>query len=192
MKKILSIGLLVITFLINAQVIIGDGTGTAPADKKTSVLMEFAAGQNKGIIVPYVRTTLPTASASNRGTILLDSNDPTNARMKYSNGTSWVDLSGQPGNVASALTSQPTTTSAPETDAKKTVITDLDLTDTQTSALPEGVLVLESYTKAMLLPTVDDVQSILSPSPGMMVYVKKVGFKRLAVFNGTIWSFWKP
>lgn len=56
----------------------------------------------------------------------------------------------------------------------------------------DGVLVLESKTKAMVLPTVDDVNSIPSPSPGMMVFVNKTGAKRLAVFNGTVWSFWKP
>jgi hypothetical protein len=56
----------------------------------------------------------------------------------------------------------------------------------------DGVLVLESTTKAMVLPTVADVQNIPSPSPGMMVYVNKLGSKRFAVFNGSRWSFWKP
>lgn len=56
----------------------------------------------------------------------------------------------------------------------------------------DGVLVLESSTKALVLPVVSDVNNIPSPSPGMMVFVNKTGTKRLAVFNGSKWSFWKP
>ena len=56
----------------------------------------------------------------------------------------------------------------------------------------DGVLVLESATQAMLLPIVSDVNNIPNPSPGMMVFVNKAGAKRLAVYNGAKWSFWKP
>ncbi len=55
-----------------------------------------------------------------------------------------------------------------------------------------GVLVLESTTKSMILPIVQDVQNIPSPSPGMMVYINKSGAKRLAVYNGSKWSYWRP
>ena len=185
MKNIFVIILLVMMSGAQAQVIIGDATGTA-ADK-TSVLLEFAAGQNKGIIVPYVRS-LPTLNALVGGSIILDATTPTLARMKYYNGTTWIDLSGQDGNLVSPidyLTIQPDATVAPETAASKTIIG-------ASSSPADGVLVLESNTKAMVLPTVLDVQNIPSPSPGMMVYVNKTGAKRLAVFNGTRWSFWKP
>lgn len=183
MKNIFAILLLTIINGANAQVIIGDAVGTAAT--KTSVLLEFAANQNKGIILPYVRTTLPAASAANHGTILLDANTATNARMKYSNGTTWVDLSGQNGNVTTALSTQPTAVNAPELNTSKAVIG-------ASSSAAEGVLILESATKAMVLPQVADVQNIVNPSPGMMVYVTKAGAKRLAVFNGTKWSFWEP
>lgn len=183
MKKIVLLGLLGFLGSLQAQVIIGDGVGTAPAESKGSVLLEFAARQNKGIIVPYVRT-LPTSPT--RGTILLDASTPTNARVKFYNGNTvtgtggYVDLSGQPGNLTSALTVQPTGIA----EGGKTIIGNQ-------STLVDGVLVLESDTKAMVLPTVSDVQNIVSPSPGMMVYVNKAGAKRLAVFNGAKWSFWQ-
>ena len=184
--------------LTNAQVIIGDAVGTVPltplsvpgVPNKTSVLLEFAAGQNKGIIVPYLTVPLPLASAANRGTILLDASDATKARLKYSNETGWVDLSGQDANLSSTgsniMASQP---ASPSSEASsKTIIG-------ATTSAADGVLVLESTTKAMVLPTVADVQNIPSPSPGMMVYVSGVSptfNKRLAVFNGSKWSFWKP
>ena len=166
----------------NAQVIIGDKVGTAA--NKTSVLLEFAKDQNKGLIVPYVRT-LPTDPTP--GTILLDASTPTAARMKYWNGTSWIDLSGQDANLVTPtdfLAVQPTAAEVPELDASKVIIGG-------TTSSADGALVLESNTKAMVLPTVEDVKNIPSPSPGMMVYVKKDGAKRLAVFNGSKWSFWK-
>lgn len=191
MKNILTILFLVVICLSNAQVIIGDKLGTAGV--KTSVLLEFAhiPGQNKGIIVPYVRTLPATLPTRIEGAILLDASNPTKARMKLYNANTtplsngWFDLSGQDGNVTSALTDQPTVVQAPEIATSKAIIG-------STSSSADGVLVLESTTKAMVLPQVDKVSDIPSPSPGMMVYVNKTGAKRLAVFNGTKWSFWKP
>ncbi len=176
---------LVSASLSTAQVIIGDAIGAAPT--KTSVILEFAANQNKGIIVPYVRT-LPVASAQNRGTILLDASDATKARFKFSTETDWVDLSGQDADVSAVLLTQPVASASTVAASAKTIIG-------ATSSTADGVLVLESNTKAMVLPTVTDVQNIPKPSPGMMVYVTGVEptfIKRLAVFNGSKWSYWRP
>lgn len=184
MKNIFTIILLAVITGVNAQVIIGDASGTTT--NKTSVLLDFAAGQNKGLILPYVRQ-LPTANALVGGSIILDATAPTTARVKFYNGTSWVDLSGQDANLVTPvnyLAVQPTILDAPELTIAKAII------GAQTS-VADGVLVLESDTKAMILPTVVDVQNIPSPAPGMMVYVNKAGAKRLAVYNGSKWSFWK-
>ena len=177
MKKIIATIFLTMMFSANAQVIIGDAVGTAPV--KTSVLLEFALGQNKGLILPYVRTMPATPT---EGTILLDASTATTARVKYYNGT-WQDLSGQDANITTVLSTQPA--GITEATTSKAII------GAATSAA-DGVLVLESTTKAMVLPIVEDVQNIPSPSPGMMVYINKTGAKRLAVYNGSKWSFWKP
>ena len=201
MKNIFTIILLAGLTSINAQVIIGDAVGTVPAANKSSVLLEFAAGQNKGIIVPYVRVLPTTATARTEGTILLDASDPTKARMKFYNGNTlpltngWVDLSGQDGNLtgvglADILAYQPTVADAPETNVSRAIIGVVP--NPLPAGFPEGVLVLNSTTKTMVLPQVEDVQLIPSPSPGMMVYINKAGAKRLAVYNGTKWSYWKP
>lgn len=181
MKKLYTTVFLAVLYFPSAQVIIGDQAGTAPAGQKGSVLLEFAAGQNKGLLLPYVRV-LPAAAAE--GTIVLDASGSNAARVKYYNG-SWVDLSGQDGNISAVLSSQPTAGQAPEDPAAKTIIG-------ARSSAADGVLVLESADKAMVLPVVSDVQDISNPSPGMMVYVNRAGAKRLAVFNGNKWSFWKP
>lgn len=185
MKKSLITILFACASTMSAQVIIGDAVGTATT--KTSVLLEFAANQNKGIIIPYVRI-IPQSPAE--GTILLDVSTPTAARMKLYNanmayGTSgWLDLSGKGADITDAMTVQPNFSSAPEISSTKTIIGNV-------TSPANGVLVLESTTKAMVLPIVSDVQDILSPSPGMMVYVNKPGSKRLAVYNGAVWSFWR-
>ncbi len=178
MKKNIISSLILFSVQVFSQVIIGDNVGTATT--KTSVLLEFAVG-NKGIILPYVKT-LPSPTVATQGTILLDVVVPTAARVRFSNGTSWIDLSGQDGDVSSALAIQP---SVVESNNAKVIIG-------ANSSDADGVLVLESATKAMLLPTVADVNNIPSPSPGMMVYLNKAGAKRLAVYNGARWSFWAP
>lgn len=189
MKKIISTLFLSLMITANAQVIIGDATGTAV--DKTSVLLEFADNQNKGLILPYVRT-LPTTPAE--GTILLDASAPATSRVKYYAGVlkGWVDLSGQNANLNSTAVLADFAGEQPATIAEN--INSKAIIGAQTS-VADGVLVLESTTKAMVLPTVSDVQLIPRPSPGMMVYVKGVAptfNKRLAVFNGSKWSFWKP
>ena len=181
LKKITTALLLTTIIGVNAQVIIGDATGTAAT--KTSVLLEFAAGQNKGLIVPYVRE-LPSGAALVGGTIVLDAVDATKARMKfYAGADGWKDLSGQAADISTALADQPLTPIS-ENNAKAII--------GASTSTADGVLVLESNTKAMVLPTVADVQDIINPSPGMMVFINKSGAKRLAVYNGSKWSFWKP
>ncbi|QOR74072.1 hypothetical protein IMZ16_01085 [Cruoricaptor ignavus] len=190
LSKITLAAAVVLSAGASAQVIIGDAVGTAT--NKTSVLLDFANTNNKGIILPYVRikNDANTPTKPTEGMIILDATDATKARVKYYNGVTsasntsgWVDLSGQDGNLGSLLDSQPNISEATEA---KTII------GAATTAVNDGVLVLESATKAMVLPQVDDVNNIPTPSPGMMVFVRKEGFERLAVFNGTKWSFWKP
>ncbi|WP_143883610.1 hypothetical protein [Chryseobacterium binzhouense] len=177
MKKIYSTICLVIASLCFSQVIIGNNIGTT--NDKTSVLLEFA-DQNKGIILPYNRT-LPSGSGLVEGTILLDATDPVNAKVKYYNGT-WQDLSsGNGANVSSYLSIQPSTI---EDTTKGAII------GAPTSSA-NGVLILESANKAMVLPMVEDTDNIPDPAPGMMVYINKAGAKRLAIFNGSKWTFWK-
>lgn len=160
---------------ISAQVIFGDNVGTAT--NKTSVLMEFSNAGNRGLILPYItdKTGLNTP-----GSIILNATTPTAAKVEYYNGTSWVDLSVQTSNVSSYLPAQPL---AKENARAKVVI------GSNTSAA-DGILVLESASKAMVLPIVSSYQNIVNPAPGMMVLLNNGGIKILAVYNGSQWSFW--
>lgn len=180
MKNTFILALGLISATASSQVIIGTGK-TAPSS--TSVLLEFGT-EPKGIIVPYVET-LPAVQG---GTIVFDTNDQV---MKYSNNAGWQPLSpsGSLNNTTtdatSILTAQNSANVTTESAASKAIIG-------AESSTATGVLVLESSTKAMVLPTVSDYTLVKNPSPGMMVYINKTGAKRLAVFNGSTWSFWKP
>lgn len=175
MKKIFSTVMIAITSILYSQVIIGDAIGTAT--NKTSVLLEFANSNDKGLILPYVRT-LPKSPAP--GTIVMDSSNPVSSKVKYYDGNDWKQLSGE-SDLTSILVNQPAIAESAE--AKAIIGSD--------SSSADGVLVLESTTKAMVLPVVTDVQNIPDPSPGMMVYVKGTK-KYLAVFDGSKWAFWNP
>lgn len=181
MKYFFTVLLSVSSCIAFSQVIIGNEIGTAT--DKTSVLLEFAADQNKGIILPYVRT-LPSGSELVEGTILLDATNASQAKVKVYSNAAWFDLSSNnQANISTALAAQPT--GVTETAVAKTII------GARTSAA-NGVLVLESATQAMVLPTVQSTADVRSPAPGMMVYVNRVGGKRLAVYNGSAWTYWKP
>ena len=178
MKKILIV--LVLIFIQNntsAQVIFGNAIGTAA--NKTSVLMEFPNAGNRGMILPYVTNK---ANITTPGSIILDASVPTAAKVKYlAANSTWIDLSVQPSNVSSYLTIQPV---AKENTNAKVVI------GSETSAT-DGILVLESATKAMVLPMANSYQNIVNPAPGTMVLLSGgEALKILAVFNGTQWSFW--
>lgn len=178
MKNTFLILLLFISTLGFSQVIIGDKVGTAA--NHTSVLLEFANKGDRGLILPYVTTT----PAPIEGSIFLDATNATQAKVVYYNG-SWKDLSsGNAANVSSVLTSQNSVTTAEQAGARVIIGDATSTTD--------GVLVLESTTKAMVLPMVTTVSAIANPAPGMMVYVNKTGSKRLAVYNGANWTFWMP
>ena len=102
--------------------------------------------------------------------------------MKYLKSGSWFDLSiDNTGIVDTSLQDSKT-----EVSTAKTVIG----TNAPTDTTP-GILVLSDTNKAMILPKVDSPHlNIINPASGMIVYDTKT--KQLAIFNGNVWSFWKP
>ncbi|AYO57820.1 hypothetical protein CO230_06600 [Chryseobacterium sp. 6424] len=169
------LGLISGSLALSAQVIIGDATGTAT--DKTSVLLEFAATGDRGIILPYVTDK---SAITTPGTIVLDASVPTAAFVKVFNGTTWENLTVQHSNVSAALALQAGTT---EQNGAKAIIG-------STASSADGVLVLESNTKAMVLPMTNAYQNIVNPAPGTMVLLRNAELMVLAVYNGTEWSFW--
>lgn len=152
---------------VNAQMAIGkhnvDGSG----------IVDFGAGGVSGIVLPWV-TTVPTGDALTSGMLIYNA---IQKKVMYYNGTAWVDLSINAGEVN--LTEQ---NAIPEVGGG-TVVGAL-------SSPVKGVLVLETTNKAMILPKVASPHlNIVKPMAGTICYdaTKKV----MCVYNGKEWSFWR-
>ena len=175
MKNIVATLSLLFATTLSAQVAIGKATVSSPA-----VSLEFYdnADNTRGIILPWVTNTAAVTGAVN-GTIVYNTADR-KVYVKYASG--WRDLSvDTSGTVTTTLQD-----ALSDLDTAKVLIGGDPATDTT-----PGILVLADTNKAMVLPKVASPHlNIVNPSPGMMVY--DTTKKQLAVFNGTVWSFWKP
>lgn len=176
-KVILSISVL-FAAAVQAQVAIGK-----PSVTNASVSLEFATTENRGLILPYVTNK---TGITEEGTTIYDTTDH---KVKYlKTGTTWVNLSEDDATTATIGTADLSIQGATKTEKAiaKTVIGPNPATDTTA-----GILVLTATNKAMILPKVSSPHlNIYSPAAGLMVY--DTTKKQLAVYNGTVWTFWKP
>lgn len=180
-QKYIAIATVFISLHSFAQVAIGGKTSVS----STATSLEFENG-NRGMIVSWVDNAatvdntankiLGTATGAVPGTIIYDTADKS---MKVKTNTGWKDLSvDKTGAVNTSLQS-----GLEDKPTAKVAIG----TPTNTP----GILVLEAKDKAMILPKVASPHlNIIKPEPGTMVY--DTATKQLAVFNGTVWTFWKP
>jgi len=157
--------------------VFGSISAQTAINKKTadgSSVLDFPAGTTKGIILPAVEA-LPTAPAN--GTFLFDKT--AKIVKMYQNGA-WVNLSDV-GDIAGPVPIAPY--SGTVANGKQTVIG-------ARSTSVDGVLVLESTDKALVLPKISSPHlNVKSPYPGMMCY--DTDRKALAVFDGKVWNYWK-
>ncbi len=171
MKKIiLSIVLCSLAALASAQVAIGKETING-----NSTILDFydQTDNYRGIIIPAVDTTPTGLGEENNGTFLFDKSDQ---KLKmYENGL-WIDLSDE-GRADSIVENT-------SDEVGQGAIIGADTTSA------DGVLVLESTDKAMILPKIANPHlTVKSPYPGMMCY--DTASKTLAVFDGQVWNYWK-
>lgn len=197
MKKSILLLSFLLSKLIFSQMIIGGPNGTAPTNKKEAVLLEFENGLNKGIILPYVRT-LPSGVGLEGGTIVLDATESSKAKVKYyapgnpnADIDGWVNLSHK--SEANLISPTNYMQIQPTSNGVNPVLEDTNggvIIGSETSSA-KGVLILESTTRSLILPKVTSTDLIKNPAPGMIVYLDGTN-KRLAVFNGSKWTYWAP
>ncbi len=172
----------------NAQVSIGGNQGV----NGNSTILDFAGNtatespadtdttNEKGIILPTVGSSpaytvvTPSTNNPNNGTFIFDKT--TKMIRMFENG-SWINLSDAAGNDTNVLIN----TSDDKGDG---VIIGANTTAAQ------GVLVLESSDKAVILPHIKNPHTMVkSPYPGMLCY--DTASNSLAVFDGSRWNYWK-
>jgi len=162
------IAVFLVGLTVNAQAVIGKTT------PQGSGIVDFNVGDKAGIVLPWV-TTLPTGTALTGGVMLFDANLK---KVVYYNDTNWVDLSKRTGAVDLSIQE-----SVPEAGTKGTII------GAETSSV-DGVLVLESSNKALILPRVVSPHlNIVKPMAGTICY--DTTKKLVCIYNGTEWTFWK-
>lgn len=175
---VLNLGMLSVA---NAQTVIANRTVSSP-----SAVLDFATGTTKGIILPAVET-MPTSPAN--GTFLFDK--VAKIVKMYQNGA-WVNLSGV-GDIAGTVPVAPY--SGTVDNGKQTIMGSrttkvVDGSGNYVDGPVDGVLVLESPNKALVLPKISNPHlNVKSPYPGMMCY--DTDRKALAVFDGKVWNYWK-
>jgi hypothetical protein len=137
----------------------------------TSSILEFTTGTSNGILLPIV-TSLP--SSPTNGTLLMDKTD---LKVKMRQNNTWVNLTDA-GSVSNVNTN-PT---------NETATNGIIIGEQTTNAT--GVLVLESSSKALVLPNIANPHTTVpSPYPGMICY--DTVSKSVAIFDGLVWNYWK-
>ncbi|MGM5630443.1 hypothetical protein O2K51_06025 [Apibacter raozihei] len=165
MKNILLIMLsYMVVNSIQAQVAIGKNTVDGAG------ILDFASGTTNGIILPIVQTI---SDSTVNGTLLMSKLDK---KLKVKQNDRWMDLS-DPGSIDNVVFS------SSSDNGKGIIIGAL-------SSSAEGILVLESTDKALILPKVQDPHlNVKSPYPGMICY--DTASKTIALFDGLKWNYWK-
>lgn len=175
-KNITTIFVLLAVFTANAQISIG---GKQSVDGAATILdFNDVATNTMGIILPSVdnlTNSLASTPANNNGTFLFDKSA---GKVKMYENNAWVDLSSA-GNA-----SQIVANGSNESASNQGAIIGSETSDAK------GVLVLESANKAMILPKIANPHiNVKSPYPGMMCY--DTVSKSLALFDGSVWNYWK-
>lgn len=171
MKNIKNISIaaaLVVFNLSVAQVAIGK-----QAVNGNSTVLDFdnVSGNTKGLILPAT-SGLPTGSLVN-GTFVFDVNDK---KVKVYENDVWKPLSDAGSSSAVVANNS--------AEVGQGVIIGA------TSSTADGVLILESPDKAMILPQIAVPHiNVKNPYPGMICY--DTASKTLAVFDGSVWNYWK-
>jgi hypothetical protein len=167
--KNISIAIALVAFnSIFAQVAIGKQI----VDGNSTVLdFDNASGNTKGIILPAT-SGLPTGTLVN-GTFVFDVTD---SIVKVYENDTWKPLSDA-GNSSAVV-------------VNNTAVQGKGVVMGASSSTADGVLVLESQDKAMILPKIATPHvNVKNPYPGMMCY--DTASKTLAIFDGSVWNYWK-
>lgn len=172
---------------LNAQMVIGKANAngaSALLDFDGNTATEASTDQEttnyKGIILPAVdaepsySVITPTTDNPNNGTFIYDLS---NQSVKMFQNGAWVTMTSEGGNITDVVLN-------PSAEDGDGVI----IGDDSSSA--EGVLILESADKALILPQVKNPHlTVKGAYPGMMCY--DTVSNSIAVYDGTVWSYWR-
>lgn len=167
-KSIFTVAVVLVFNSISAQIAIEKETVDG-----NSTILDFnnTSTNTKGLILPATQG-IPTGNPAN-GTFIFDASDD---KIKVYENNTWKALSDT-GNGSAVVPN-----SSDETGSGVVIGTP--------AGSAEGILVLESQDKAMILPKISSPHlNVKNPYPGMICY--DTASKTFAVFDGTVWNYWK-
>ncbi len=161
---------------LNAQVAIGKATVDG-----TDTLLDFGADDNKGIVLPWIKTADLDSNTS--GTFYYDT---TLGKVMCTGLTDVIDLS-----IKGLQVPFDDTTRGYNTYSENAGLT-YGTVIGQTTTSKKGVLVIEPAAtdpvKAIILPKVTTYTNVGDPEPGTIVYDDTKDM--VCVFDGEQWAFW--
>lgn len=168
LKYIILITVATVSQLAHTQIAIGktniDGNG----------LLDFDTG--KGLILPWVETAGTTDAD---GTLIFDTSDN---KVKVKINGAWVDLSENSATLSPSKANK-VNQHLLKTENNNSIILG------STTPTANGVLVLESSDKALILPKMASPHlNMVDPEPGTIVYDTVSNL--MCIFNGEEWTFW--
>ncbi|WP_051230624.1 hypothetical protein [Epilithonimonas caeni] len=216
-KNIIAVVALIMFLSAKAQVAIGKNelSKIQPENMVTNpnISLEFydSVDNKKGIVLPWTSTVSNQPVAYNsttgagyrgmqgtieNGTFIFDLSDK---NVKYRKDGAWFNLTNvtypvdvvRADNSTVTISANNTLDSSLQDDKIESASAKVAIGANANSDTTNGIMVLTDTDRAMVLPKVASPHlNIINPTPGMMVFdtVKQ----QLAVFNGTVWSFWKP
>lgn len=141
----------------------------------------------KGILLPKVDGTVTNPTKITPGAMAYDL--ALQQVVYYNDDTSNGQTAGwKPMTATSETTVTENEHSGTQQYTESLLDTGTIIADGTSTSTAEGVLVLESASKALILPQVEDVTQLPGPKAGMICY--DMATDSMAVFNGTVWSFW--
>lgn len=140
-------------------------------------LLDFASPATKGVLLPKVTNANLVESTGEVGGAMMFNIDTQRVEFYNPATTNWEPMTEASYNVISGYELN-------EKDGKGAIIED----DHYSGDTPTGILVLNSDQKALILPQVNDIRELPSPKAGTICY--DMSRKSIAVYNGTVWSFW--
>lgn len=175
MKKIYTVITIFSAALFYSQVAIGKTSVS-----NSSVSLEFYDGADnaQGLLLPWVSAENDVQNPVN-GTFIFDTTDK---KVKVYDKGVWFDLTRDTTGVVDTSL---------QDNLAEAAESKVFLGENPTADTTNGILVLGDTNKAMILPQVANPHlTIINPEPGTMAY--DTVSDQLAVYNGTVWSFWKP
>lgn len=140
-----------------------------------SALIDFALNSKGGIVLPKVSEMPTSASSTQNGTILVNAVNLSSITVQIRQNDSWINLTDP--------------VELPNLDINTANDTAVGYIIGGQTSNAEGALVLESNTKALVLPKVSNVTDLTNATIGTIFY--DLNTKSLAVYDGRNWVFWK-